>query len=155
MLGRLKGLYMSQEINGMSFKEWKALSDANVNIVKKANDAIGAGDGEALLSLFSDDMEFRMRGSTPFSGRLKGKQAFAELFGRVAERLENMIKLKVNNLISAGEWVITEVKGDAKTKEGVPYQNTYCQIWRIQNGKITQLTEYNDTQLIMDTFFKT
>jgi len=145
---------MPEEINEMTFEAWKALSDANVDIVEKVNAAIGAGDGETVLSYFSDDVEFWMPGSTPFSGRLKGKQAFAELFGRVAERLENMIELKVNNLIPAGEWVIVEAIGNAKTKESIPYQNTYCHIWQIQDGKITKLTEYNDTQMIMDILFK-
>lgn len=130
--------------------DWTARCEANVDVVQRAIEAINAGDAEGLLALFADDIHFRMAGRTPFSGELRGKDAFLELFGRVMERLDGPIVLQVRNLIPAGEWVVAETVGDARTKQGRPYRNGYCMLWRLEDGRVTHLTEYNDTQLIME-----
>ena len=132
----------------------QALNEKNVKIVEQAVQAINRGDGEALLELFADDIKFWMPGTTPVSCRIEGKKDFIDLFGRVAGRLEKMIVLEVTNMIPAGEWVVMEAKGNAVTKSGEPYCNTYCHLWKIEDGKVTVFTEYNDTQLIMDVLFK-
>jgi ketosteroid isomerase-like protein len=38
------------------------------------------------------------------------------------------------------------------TKAGVPYRNEYCMVFRIVGGQIAEVTEYNDTQLIVTVF---
>ena len=38
--------------------------------------------------------------------------------------------------------------GTATTKTGKPYNNTYCMAWRIAQGKIQEMTEYLDTELV-------
>ena len=130
------------------------LTKTNVKIVEQAVQAINAGNADALLSLFSDDIEFWMPGSTPVSQRTKGKTEFLNIFGLVAERLDKMVVLEVTNMIPAGEWVVMEAKGDALTKHGDAYRNTYCHLWKIQDGKVVSFTEYNDTQLVVDVLFK-
>jgi ketosteroid isomerase-like protein len=130
------------------------LNEQNVKIVEQAVQAINNGDADGLLALFADDIKFRMPGTTPVSCRIEGKPAFLEIFGLVAERLDKMITLEVTNVIPAGEWVVTEARGDSLTKKGERYRNTYCHLWKIADGKVAEFTEYNDTQLIMDVLFK-
>jgi len=130
------------------------LNELNVKTVNRAVQAINNGDAEGLLALFADDIKFWMPGTTPVSCRIEGKPAFLEIFGLVAERLEKMIVLEVTNVIPAGEWVVTEVRGDSLTKKGEHYRNTYCHLWKIVAGKVAEFTEYNDTQLVMDVLFK-
>jgi uncharacterized protein len=38
------------------------------------------------------------------------------------------------------------------SKKGVPYNNTYCHVFRIVNGKIKEVTEYLDTELVTRAF---
>ncbi len=132
----------------------EALNKKNVNIVEQAVQAINAGNADALLSLFSDDIEFWMPGSTPVSQRTRGKAEFLNIFALVAQRLEKMVVLEVTNMIPAGDWVVTEARGDALTQHGETYRNTYCHLWKIQESKVVSFTEYNDTQLVMDVLFK-
>ena len=113
----------------------QVLNEKNVKIVEQAVQAINSGDGEALLELFADDIKFWMPGTTPVSCRIEGKKDFIDLFGKVAGRLEKMIVLEVTNMIPAGEWVVMEAKGNAVTKSGEPYCNTYCHLWKIEDGK--------------------
>lgn len=144
---------MPEEIDEMTQAQWDRVANRNVSLVKKAFEFISAGDGPAFLELISDDLEFRMNGTTPFSKKFKGKQAFVELFGDIMQYLGSPIVLTIDNLIPAGDWVVLETSGDAITKEGKPYRNSYCQIFKVKDGKIVHLIEYNDTQLIMDVLF--
>lgn len=137
----------------LSTEAWNELNKTNIEIINKAIAAITAGDGATLLGMMSDDLKFRMNGKTPFSRTLSDKASFAELFGDVASFLDGFIPLKVTRLIPAGEWIITETEGDAKMNKGTDYRNSYCQLWKVEGGVITELVEYNDTQLIMEKFY--
>jgi ketosteroid isomerase-like protein len=134
--------------------ELDTLNRDNTALVRRAIDAISAGDAQSLLNLMADDVEFRMNGHTPFSRHCHDKNEFLQLFAEVGAFLEAFIPLHIDNLIPAGDWVIAETRGDARMKkDGSPYRNHYCMLWRIRDGRIVSLTEYNDSQLIMEKFF--
>jgi len=44
--------------------------------------------------------------------------------------------------------VVVEFRGRATTKAGKPYNNNYCWIYRIADGRLQELTEYLDTELV-------
>jgi ketosteroid isomerase-like protein len=52
------------------------------------------------------------------------------------------------NFIADGDYVAVEARGDNVTKTGQRYDNQYCMIWRIENGKIKQIKEYCDSTLV-------
>lgn len=47
-----------------------------------------------------------------------------------------------------------QAHGKATTKAGKPYNNTYCQVYRITDGKVREVTEYLDTELVTSAFGK-
>jgi ketosteroid isomerase-like protein len=128
-------------------------SDESAQVVRSALAAFNAGDSEAFLEHFRDDMRFWMNGSHPLSGPVEGKAAFVELVGKVAAGLSEMIKLEVLNLLPAGDWVVAECQGTATTASGTPYENRYCFLWRVENGKLVEFKEYNDSALVIEKFF--
>jgi hypothetical protein len=44
--------------------------------------------------------------------------------------------------------VVVEGRGQVTTKTGKPYDNSYCWIYRLADGKIKEITEYLDTELV-------
>ncbi len=48
------------------------------------------------------------------------------------------------NFIAEGDYVVVEARGDNVTKAGERYDNHYCMVWRIENGKIKEIKEYCD-----------
>jgi len=50
--------------------------------------------------------------------------------------------------IAEGNYVVVECRGNVTTKAGVLYNNRYCWVCRIGEGKLQELTEYCDTELI-------
>jgi hypothetical protein len=128
------------------------MNDEAIRVVETALRAFNGGDAAAFLELIADDVQFWMNGRHLFSGPVDGKPAFLELVGRVNAGLSEPIRLDVLNRIAAGEWVVIEAQGTAVTAGGAPYRNRYCMLWRVAGGKIVELKEYNDSQLVIESF---
>ena len=132
------------------YEAWKAQTGESRRVVQVAIDALNRGDAAVFLGSFSDDLQFEMAGYTPVSGKTKGLKDFTELVTKVAGYLSVLITIRVTFFLAAGEWVVTRADGHGVTKHGKDYDNHYCHLWRVRNGKIVEFVEYNDTQLIMD-----
>lgn len=130
----------------MTSTEQKTKSAAEV--VQVAIDALNAGDAETFLGSFAQDLHFRMPGTTPVSGETHSLDAFTKVVTDVASYLNVLITIKITNFISCGDWVVTESDGHGVTKAGKDYNNHYCHLWHVKDGKIDKFTEYNDTDLI-------
>jgi len=109
-----------------------------------AIDAAGSGLGEDFFACFADDLDFWFPGTTPISGRRKGLPAFIDYVTQVAR----MVTLELGNVSVAGEWVFTEASGHGVTKKGLDYDNSYCLVWQVRDGKIIRFVEYCDTELV-------
>ena len=60
------------------------------------------------------------------------------------------IRVTATRLVAEGDLVIVEAKGSNTTKAGKPYNNTYCFVFRVTGGKLQEVTEYMDTQLVVE-----
>ncbi|MBU1242936.1 nuclear transport factor 2 family protein [Myxococcota bacterium] len=104
----------------------------------------------------TDDFIFTLIGATPFSGTYKGVQElFEESIRPVMPALETQLRLVVDQLIAEGDYVVVVDHGEDKvTKEGKDYNNTYCNVTRMQDGKIAEVSEYCDTALVSAVLHK-
>jgi ketosteroid isomerase-like protein len=110
----------------------------------------------AFVDAMADDVKFTLTGTTKFSGTFNGKQELAaKLFGPLFAALDaNGIALTPDNLIADGEFVVMQARGKATAKNGLPYNNNYCHVFRVTHGKIREITEYLDTELVTKVFGK-
>jgi ketosteroid isomerase-like protein len=106
------------------------------------------GDMDACLAMLADDVSWSNIGTTRFSGTFVGKQAVVEkLLGPLLGLLKNGIASRLENLVAEGDVVVALTEGRAETVDGTPYNNTYCQVIRIRDGRIAAVKEYFDTAL--------
>ena len=124
----------------------------SVRVVEGALAAFNRGDSAGFLENFADDLQFRMNGTHRFSRPCRSKAEFVALVAEVAAGLSEMITLEVDRLLPAGEWVVCETRGRARTARGEPYENTYCMLWHVKNGKIVEFREHNDSAKV-ERFF--
>lgn len=110
--------------------------------------AAGSGLGDEFISCFADDLDFWFPGTTPISGRRHGLPAFREYLEQVASYLDELIVLELTNVVVTGEWVFTEATGHGVTKKGLDYDNSYCLVWQVRDGKVIRFVEYCDTELV-------
>jgi ketosteroid isomerase-like protein len=121
---------------------------ANKLVVQTFYDSANRGDMETCMNQLADDVTWTNIGSTKYSGSFHGKaDLVARLLQPVFGQLQNGITSAVDNVVAEGDWVVVQSRGTAETKDGRPYNNSYCHVFRIGHGKIVQVTEYLDTEL--------
>lgn len=125
----------------------------NKQIVQQFYEAANRGDMDTCFGLFSDDIRWTNIGSTSLSGTFVGKEElFAKLLDPLFGQLEQGIHTTVHRLIAEGDYVVAQTSGRAMTTGGRPYNNTYCWVIRIADGKFAEITEYMDTELATSVF---
>lgn len=125
----------------------------NRQVVLDFYEAGARGDMDACFALLADDVSWTNIGSTKFSGTYTGKQQLVEqLLGPLFGQLKAGIRSKIERLVAEDDIVVAQTSGTAETLDGKPYNNTYCQVIRIQDGKIADVTEYFDTALVNAVF---
>ena len=130
-----------------------AQRQANIELIEHYYACLGSGDFEALADLHSDEVCFNMLGSTPVSGRWEGK---AECFGPIVA--DGVVgKLKPGEFAFSKKWrimcadherVVGIMQGGGPGLNGEQYDQTYCQVFTIIDGKIAELHEFYDTALV-------
>jgi ketosteroid isomerase-like protein len=77
-----------------------------------------------------------------------GKEALLkDLLGPVFGKLKSGITSTLQNIVAEHDFVVVQSQGHAETLDGQKYNNTYCHVFRIKEGKISEVTEYMDTEL--------
>jgi len=110
---------------------------------------LAQGNGQPFVDLWSDDFCWTIVGTTTWSGTYRGKEAVLRdlmrpLFSRFATRYTNT----AIRFIAEDDCVVVECRGNVTTKSGQPYNNSYCYVCRMADGRLQELTEYLDTELV-------
>ena len=116
---------------------------------------LSKGNPQAFLNSMADDVRVTLIGTTKFSGTFNGKKEFIDkVLAPLGAQLEGGIAMATDNFIAEGDYVAMQARGKSNTKNGGTYNNTYCQVFRIANGKVQEMTEYLDTELVTKAFGK-
>jgi uncharacterized protein len=128
-------------------------SSDNKQAIVNAYASMAAGNPAPYLDLLSDDISITMFGDHRFARTFKGRDdIYSNLFGPIREVLDGSIRMNVTNATAENDLVVVEARGEAQTKDGRSYKNTYCFVFRFEDGKIIESREYMDTQLVKATF---
>jgi hypothetical protein len=120
----------------------------NEKLMRDLFAGIAAGDRTAFADSMADDFTMRVTGQYSWSQTFRSKQAFLrDLHGYLATLLADGRRTIPLNFIAGGDHVVVEARGEMQTKAGVPYNNEYCLIYRLKDGKIVEMREYCDSAL--------
>ena len=128
-------------------------SEENKKLMQRIFDELARGNSQALIEVLADDVDWHVTGTTKFSGTYHGMASLMDelvvpLFSQFAEQLTTV----ADRFIADDNYVVVEAHGKATTKAGRPYNNKYCFVFRLEDGKVKEVTEYMDTQLVVTTF---
>jgi len=127
----------------------------NKQLIRDMFAELSKGNAQAFLGNMADNVRFTIIGTTKFSGTFNGKQELVnKVLTPLTSQLEGGLTITVDNLIAEGDNVVMQGRGKSTTKAGKSYNNTYCQVFRIANGKVQEITEYLDTELVTAVFGK-
>jgi uncharacterized protein len=105
--------------------------------------------GATFVDNLADDVRWIVTGQYSWSGSYDGKEAIINgLHGHLRTLLTERARTTAFNVIAEGDTVVVEAKGDNLTRTGVRYDNEYCMVWRLENGRIKEIREYCDSALV-------
>jgi len=120
----------------------------NKRLIETIFAKIAAGDRAAFIDSLADDVTMRVTGQNSWSKTFRGKDALLrDLYGYLGTLLAEGRRTVPQRLIADGDQVVVEAVGEMRTKAGVPYNNDYCLIYRLRDGKIVEIREYLDSAL--------
>lgn len=123
-------------------------TEANRAILVAIHDGLSRSDSRAFLEAMTDDFTWIMIGDTDWSGVYRGKTVVREELLRPLMTRFKSYRNAPERIIVDGDWAAVQCRGEAETHDGKRYDNSYCWIYRFQEGRVVELTEYMDTELV-------
>jgi uncharacterized protein len=121
----------------------------NKRLMQDIFSELSRGNSRPFVESLADDVRWTITGTTKWSKTFEGKQAvLADLLKPLGAQFAVPYKATALRIIAEGDCVVVEGRGSATTKAGLPYNNSYCWIYRIRDGKMKEITEYLDTELV-------
>src|SRR5271169_4009274 len=105
-------------------------------------------DRALFVASLADDAKWTVTGQYSWSRTFSGKQSILnDLYGHVRSLLVERARTIAHRFIVDGDHVVVEARGDNVTKTGTRYDNDYCLVFRLKDGKIEEIREYCNSVL--------
>jgi ketosteroid isomerase-like protein len=112
-------------------------------------------DLDTWLKLWTEDAVQDMPFSPPeFPSRLEGRKAIAKHYSSLPQAVGKMdfLDLKLYPLQDP-DWILAEYRGEIEVlSTGRPYNNHYCGLFQLRNGKIALFREYYNPLTLREGF---
>jgi uncharacterized protein len=118
----------------------------NQELIRKISEAFVKGDIEYFKTYLTDDIKWNILGTNP----IIGKKAVLEVYNM--SELESFPVSVIKNIVANGNYVVVESTGKATTKNGKPYYQSYCDVFRFSGDQLQEITTYLDTALSKKAF---
>jgi uncharacterized protein len=106
-----------------------------------------AGDVKAAFANLTEDVRWKIPGSiTGMSGVKNGKSEIIGFLRVAAKVFPPGMQTEIRTTHVDGDTVIVEMVNRSQTANGRPYENEYCFVFELADGKIREIREYVDTQ---------
>ena len=121
----------------------------NKKLVQQIFADSAARSGTTFADNIAEDASWVVTGQYSWSHEFRGRDAIQNgLMGHFRSFFAERPRTLAFNFIADGDYVAVEARGDNVTKAGLRYDNQYCLVFRIENGKIKQIKEYCDSTLV-------
>ena len=118
----------------------------NIELVKKGYEAFSAGDGDTMMSLFDDNIEWVQPGDSAISGTYHGKAELGEHLSRLAEK---SVTVKLNRLLADGDTVVALTEVTVGNERGQD-----ADVFTLRDGKTVRAQLYGDTAMMERVYGK-
>jgi|GEM_PF-150543 len=121
----------------------------NKQLMESVFAELADGNGQPFMSALHDDVRWTVIGTSAWSRTYEGKRAVIDQLMRpLFSQFADQYRARATRFIADEDVVVVEARGAVTTKSGKPYNQTYCYVCRLADGKVRELTEYLDTDLV-------
>ena len=119
--------------------------DNNRQIVTEAFHRWAAGGTSFFNDVLAENVVWRIKGSGPSAGEFQGRETFLEQAVQpFATRLSTFVRPTAVRVWADGDHVIAQWEGSGVARDGEGYSNSYAWIFRMHDGKATEVTAFLD-----------
>jgi uncharacterized protein len=126
-------------------KNQTTMQTPNRQLYVQISEAFAKGNLAFAEAYLADDIRWNILGEAAITG----KEAVLEV--SQMQQLESYPLITIKNIVADGNCVVIESTGEAKTKQGTPYHQTYCEVFTFREGKLAEIMTYLDTALGRET----
>jgi hypothetical protein len=122
----------------------------NKQLVREIFDAWSRGDIRPLVAAMTEDFQWIFPGSWSWSGIWEPKRVVVEdlLRGEIGSQLTGSFESRPDFVLADEDRVVVQTRGSGMTIRGDAYNNTYCLIFRLRDGQLSEVIEHCDTSLV-------
>lgn len=120
----------------------------NKQLVHAIFERMARGDMRALSDAMAEDFAWTFPGNWSWAGTWAPKSVvLREMLRPLMAQFENY-RMAADFVLADGDRVVVQARGHGLTTRGEAYEQTYCLIFRVADGKLTEVVEHCDTALV-------
>lgn len=123
----------------------------NKDVARRFVDAMGGDFAGAVRDIMAEDCRIVTQGTTPISG-VRGKADALAAVALVGQLFPGKLPTTIHAMIAEGDTVAIIPESHATHVSGRPYNNKYAFWMRFRDGKLIEMIEYLDTELVTEFF---
>jgi uncharacterized protein len=120
------------------------MSQENVDTIRRAYEAFGRQDMDALFGAFAPDITWQTPDSVPWGGTFKGHEELGGFFQGVGEALGEL-HVEPDEYIDGGDTVVVKGHHRGTAPNGNSYDVEWVMLWTLEDGKVTSFYEAIDS----------
>ncbi len=138
---RLSHIFGLPSVEGMS-------AAANRKLIEDIFEQMSRGNTRAMSDAMADDFRWIFPGNWSWSGIWEPKSVVLNELLRPLMTQFAEYRSAADFVIADDDRVVAQVRAHARTIRGEPYEQTYCFVFRIEDGRLTEVIEHCDTALV-------
>lgn len=126
------------------------MAQDNVDLIEQAWDAFGRGNLDAATALADAAAQISVPETVPWGGTYRGPEGFREFLDKLFEHFAELKAVPEKILGADDDHVIVIARGTGRTKAGNAFEGRSAWIYRLQDGKVTEVEQFLDTAKVRD-----
>ena len=124
-------------------------TETNKRVLRRLFDETAKGNGEPFVDALADNVVWRIIGTTSWSRTFTGKESVVkDLLVPLSVRFVGNNTIVAHRILCDAGYAVAEARGCNRTKQGKDYENEYCGVIEMRDGKMAGIVEYADTPLM-------
>ncbi len=128
------------------------MANANEELLRRGYAAFAAGDLDAVLAIFADDIAWHVSGQSQISGDYHGHKEVMGFFGKILEITGGTFRLDIHDVLANDTHgaVLVTAYGE---RPGDTLEMREVHTWHLAGGKATEFWAFAEDTAITDHFF--
>ncbi|WP_030166613.1 nuclear transport factor 2 family protein [Spirillospora albida] len=123
-------------------------AEANKKLLRGIFEEMARGNTRPMGDAMADDFRWVFPGNWSWAGTWEPKKTVLEGLLRPLMAQFAEYRSEAHHILAEGDRVIVQARADAVTHRGDRYDQNYCFIYRVAEGRLTEVIEYCDTALV-------